>query len=197
MKKTVRILITLAFIQTLPTQFVLSEKLENEQQLIKTIEKKIVDGKLDLTSFTVKKKIDVKVFESALKKVFTGKRSQEITNLNLSNNQLTSITSLSNLKRLQHLDLSHNQISFIQNLRTLSALINLDLSENNFEIKPNLPEHLEPQAELILKNTPYAKKLEHYTNKILSIINNKIELSKENISPKIDIESVLRQKLEK
>ena len=60
-----------------------------------------------------------------------------LTNLDLSDNQITDIKPLQDLSALWGLDLSLNQITDIKPLQDLSALTNLDLSDNQItDIKP-------------------------------------------------------------
>ncbi len=57
-------------------------------------------------------------------------KDNNIVGLNLSNNQISDIESIKELKSLQKLDLSDNQISDIESIKELKSLQKLDLSDN-------------------------------------------------------------------
>jgi len=91
---------------------------------------------------------------------------KSLTSLNLSNNKITEIGNLDNCDNLKDLDLSHNLIEKVENLRPTKKELVINLSNNKIKKMENFPDNT---IELYLKNN-LIEYIENLPKKLLSLV---------------------------
>ena len=152
----------------------------------------------ELTKADLEKVMSLNLFQNRLIEVPKGlEKLTQLTEVNLTRNQLTDVKGLENLMQLKELDLQFNQLTDVKGLENLTQLKELSLMNNELTELPKGLENLTQLTHLILiyNKLTDVKGLEKLTQlKVLSLRHNP-DLTKAQIDelkkalPECDIRS--------